>query len=334
MRIAARVARARLSPDVGNGVLEVGESTTVTFVIKLATRNRFRFLGTVGATLCPDDSHRALLVHSFTGSKAGQDDVMHRFHRLFDVPLIRRAVLACVAIALLLGATRAGAQGLFTEQATLVAHDALAGDHTGVRVAIDGNTALVSSRRDNPPLADFGFVHVFERDPELNIWQEVTTLPGGRFAISGDTAMVTAGDGVGVFQRNEGGANAWGNVTTLPVGDPNNPLFGTAVSISGDTAVVGVPVFFNQGDHVPGAAFVFERNHGGASGWAQVATLSADTAMGLTDQFGLSVAISGDTIVVGAVKPYRDTQGQFVALTSGTAHVFERNQGGPNRWGE
>jgi hypothetical protein len=38
---------ATLSPDVGNGVLEAGESTAVTFVIKLATRNRFRFLVTV-----------------------------------------------------------------------------------------------------------------------------------------------------------------------------------------------------------------------------------------------------------------------------------------------
>ena len=48
-----------------------------------------------------------------------------------------------------------------------------------------------------------------------------------------------------------------------------------------------------------GAAYIFERHEGGASNWGQVKKLTAGDAAAL-DDFGDSVAISGDTVVVGA----------------------------------
>src|SRR5690349_10179961 len=83
--------------------------------------------------------------------------------------------------------------------------------------------------------------------------------------------------------------------------------FGWSVAVSGDTLVVGAfaedssatGVNGAQGnDAAPdaGAAYVFVRN--GAS-WTQQAYLKASNT-GAGDDFGVAVAISGDTIVVGA----------------------------------
>src|SRR5690349_16496469 len=83
--------------------------------------------------------------------------------------------------------------------------------------------------------------------------------------------------------------------------------FGWSVAVSGDTLVVGAfaedssstGVNGAQGnDAAPdsGAAYVFVRS--GAS-WVQQAYLKASNT-GANDNFGIAVAISGDTLVVGA----------------------------------
>src|SRR5262249_39444615 len=84
--------------------------------------------------------------------------------------------------------------------------------------------------------------------------------------------------------------------------------FGISVAISGDTVVVGAHgedsnatgVNGNQADNSAsssGAAYVFVRT-GGV--WSQQAYLKASNT-GMNDRFGWSVAVSGDTVVVGAV---------------------------------
>ncbi len=88
-------------------------------------------------------------------------------------------------------------------------------------------------------------------------------------------------------------------------------MFGVSVAISGDTAVVGA---YHDDDNGAdsGSAYVFVRS---GSGWTQQAKLTAsDGAAG--DLFGVSVAISGDTAVVGAF--YDDDNG----ADSGSAYVY------------
>ena len=70
--------------------------------------------------------------------------------------------------------------------------------------------------------------------------------------------------------------------------------FGTAVAVSGDTAVIGAPnAYAHPG---PGSAYVFIRV---GDTWIEQAKLTAsDAALG--DHFRFGVAISGDTIVVSA----------------------------------
>jgi FG-GAP repeat len=80
---------------------------------------------------------------------------------------------------------------------------------------------------------------------------------------------------------------------TSSEGIPND-YFGNSVAISGNTLVIGAPQFGN-----PGAAYVFVEP---ATGWATTSTFVArlTPSDGVRDSFGSSVAISGNTIIVGA----------------------------------
>ena len=101
-------------------------------------------------------------------------------------------------------------------------------------------------------------------------------------------------------------------------------LFGEKVAIYGDTLVVGAKLDDDGALTNCGAAYVFQRDQGGADQWGLVKRLDAsDRAAG--DQFGYSVSIDGDTIVIGA--NYDNTH-------RGAAYVFGRNQGGSSHWGE
>ena len=83
--------------------------------------------------------------------------------------------------------------------------------------------------------------------------------------------------------------------------------FGSSVAIAGDTVVVGARneasnatgvngIQSNNAAPKAGAAYVFVRN---AGGWSQQAYLKSSNTEG-GDEFGYAVAISGDTIIVGA----------------------------------
>ena len=101
-------------------------------------------------------------------------------------------------------------------------------------------------------------------------------------------------------------------------------FFGFSVAISGDTLVIGAP---GEGSDESGSVYVFTRS--GAS-WSQQAYLKASNTEG-NDQFGHSVAISGDTIVVGAVDEdsnatgVNGNQSNNSAENSGAAYVFTRS---------
>jgi len=118
-------------------------------------------------------------------------------------------------------------------------------------------------------------------------------------------------------------------------------LFGHAVAISGDTVVVGAPqedssatgVNGNQASNTApnsGAAYVFVRS---GTTWTQQAYLKASNASVISsdDRFGQSVAISGDTVVVGANREdsnatgVNGNQNNDSALESGAAYVFVRS---------
>src|SRR5260221_292581 len=98
----------------------------------------------------------------------------------------------------------------------------------------------------------------------------------------------------------------------------NNQNFGWSVAISGDTMVIGAPfensnatgVNGNQTNNSArdsGAAYVFVRD---GTNWVQQAYLKPSNT-GAGDYFGESVAISGDTMVIGA--PLEDSNATGVS---------------------
>ena len=93
--------------------------------------------------------------------------------------------------------------------------------------------------------------------------------------------------------------------------------FGQAVSISGNTAVVGSYLDDDNGDN-SGSAYVYTKRYGT---WTfQDKITPSDAFYG--DQFGYSVAVSGDTIIVGSI------QDDDAGKNSGSAYIFKKS--GPN----
>jgi len=147
-------------------------------------------------------------------------------------------------------------------------------------------------------------------------------------AIDGDTIVIgTYGDGDGgygsgsvhIFHTSDGGAT-YGQVVKLTAADgAGNDYFGYSVAIDGATIVIGA-YGGDDGDWTSGSAYVYRTSDDGAT-YGQVAKLTASDAAA-SDNFGWSVAIAGDTVVIGA---YADDDG---GGDSGSAYVFRTNDGG------
>ncbi len=142
---------------------------------------------------------------------------------------------------------------------------------------------------------------------------------GTSISTSGDTVVVgaesaTVGGDIcrGAVYVFTGSGSAWTQTAKLTAADGEaNDFFGASVAISGDTVVVGA-VGASSGQ---GAAYVFT---GSGSAWTQTAELTAaDGAAG--DSFGASVAISGNTLVVGAVGANYSQGAAYVFTGSGSA---------------
>ncbi|MHC4993079.1 MAG: hypothetical protein ACYTGC_19070, partial [Planctomycetota bacterium] len=134
---------------------------------------------------------------------------------------------------------------------------------------------------------------------------------GAAVALDGDTAVVGSFAGSAyVFVENL-------QQRRLTAGDASPfDRFGLAVGVSADTVVVGA-YFDDHGGHTnAGSVYVFLRS---GAAWNEVAKLTAyDAAAG--DRFGAAVAVSGDTIAVGA--PRDDHSGRTDA---GSVYVFVRS---------
>jgi hypothetical protein len=197
-----------------------------------------------------------------------------------------------------------------TPQVKLFASDGVAGDWFGTSMAVSGDTLVVGAPGDDDRGSSSGSIYVFVRTGSA--WSQQAKLTaadgaagdrfGGAVAISGDTLVVGAdSDGdvgtdsgsVYVFVRDGG---VWTQQAKLTAADgAQYDHFGSSVTISGNTVVVGAPWDQDHGWY-SGSAYVFART---GTLWSQQAKLTADDAEA-KDWFGSSVAISGSTLFVGA----------------------------------
>lgn len=148
---------------------------------------------------------------------------------------------------------------------------------------------------------------------------------GTSVAVSGDPAVIGApnayahpGPGAAYAYTRVGGT--WIEQAKLTASDAAlGDHFGFGVAISGDTIVVSA-FWDDVDDHVDqGSAYVFTRT---AGTWTEQAKLTASDGLPL-DQFGFSVAVSGDDIIVGA----KSLAEEFGVPPRGSAYVFGRTGG-------
>ena len=221
-------------------------------------------------------------------------------------------------------------------QSKLTAADAAAGDNFGVSVSISGDSVIVGANFDDDGGSQSGSAYVFTRSGTM--WLEQAklassdTAAGENFgisvSISGDTVVVGASLSHGQTIANTGNAyvftrsgSTWSEQAKLSASDASSASayearFGNSVSISGDTVAVGAYLDDSGGGTDSGSAYVFKRS---GSTWSEQAKLEGDDAADGSDEFGSSVSISGDTVVVGVEKS------DELGTDAGIAYVFTRS---------
>jgi hypothetical protein len=149
----------------------------------------------------------------------------------------------------------------------------------------------------------------------IAVAESPTTVVVGAYATTSGTK--TAVGTVYVYTK---GTSGWPTTPTVTLHDPgeeSGALFGQSVAISGSTIVVGAPGAVGTN----GAAYVYTD---GTSGWPTKPTATL-TASG-SGSLGLSVAISGSTIVAGA--PNTDPPPGVKYNDSGTAYIYTEGTSG------
>jgi len=192
----------------------------------------------------------------------------------------------------------------------------------GGSVSISGDYAIVGAGGEN---LSSGAAYIFRRNSDGSWTQQEKLLAndgavwdifGSSVSISGDYAIVGAcsddyNGSAYIFRRNFDGS--WTQQKKLIANNvAESDGFGNSVSISGDFAIVGALYDDGQGSDF-GVAYIFRRSSDGS--WIQHRKLTSDDgAEG--DQFGGSVSISGDYIIVGTGKD--DDKG----INSGSAYIY------------
>lgn len=151
------------------------------------------------------------------------------------------------------------------------------------------------------------------------------SLSDGFLAVGarGDDPSGEGSGSVYIFGRNWGGPDNWGQVSKLTASDgAAGDQFGWSISLHGDTVAVGAP------GRWPGEAYIFRRNEGGADHWGEAEIITCSYVGNSGDQFGYSLCLFGDTVVVG--NPYYDYPG---LVDCGAITIFLRNRGGADSWG-
>jgi len=211
----------------------------------------------------------------------------------------------------------------------ITAADGSARDRFGYAVAVGARLAVIGAPGDDSRGTLSGSAYVFAFTASGWTQQAKLTASDGapnsgfgqQVAISGDTILIGAPSAVGnaaqsgaayVFVRS---GTSWTQQAKLAPSDGvAGDAFGSALSLSGDTAVLSSPYSDVFGAD-SGAAYVFTRS--GAAWTQQRKVFPADGRSG--DLFGSSVSINIDTLAVGA--PEDDDN----AIASGSVYVFARS---------
>lgn len=216
-----------------------------------------------------------------------------------------------------------------TETLKLEPTDAIAGSSYGHSVALREDLIVIGAPYDKPGGANrAGSVHVYEARQYGWSTEIKLTAPTQRTNDFFGTAVAIANEQILASHIDNGGllgaihvfefvSFSWEEVAMFRAADGQaGDRFGVAIAVDGNTLVVGA-----SGDDLvngslsgEGAAYVFERTE---TGWQEVAKLTGSDSHA-QQGFGFAVAISGDTIVIGAPLDARGDP------RMGAAYVFEK----------
>ncbi len=239
----------------------------------------------------------------------------------------------------------AGTTALFAdcEVAKLLASDGASGDAYGLSVSVSGDVAVVGARAGDP--AGAAYVYRFDGldwveeailQPSDGTWGDAF---GYSVAVFGDIAVIGApyDDPLGIpftgsaYVFRFDGLN-WVEEAKLLASDAmpgSGDCFGLSVAVYVNTAgacLTPPPQQIVVGSYY--GAYVFQYEPGPPAGWGeQVKLLGSDTEY--ADNFGQSVSISGDLIVVGAPSDDNTNGDQ-----AGSAYVFRYDSGPSEEWVE
>ena len=205
---------------------------------------------------------------------------------------------------------------------------------TGPHEFASADYALIGAARDNVGGELSGSAYVFARN--RTTWKEQQKLIAGdgakddkfgwAVAIDRNTAVIgapgkdDAGNSSGSAYVFEFDGRRWNEKAKLiPKDLDKSAALGTSVVVQKDTIIVGAPKHTHSDVRFTGAAFVFRRD---GDKWVEHTKLTAEDAA-KSDGFGTSVAMSGNTVVVGV--PLADTAR---GKDAGAAYVFVRDGGG------
>ena len=212
------------------------------------------------------------------------------------------------------------------------------GDYFGQSVAISGNSAIIGAYREDDAggslsgkayifnVTSGALVHTLDNPTAYSISQY--DYFGQSVAISGNSAIVGAYGEDDADGTDSGKAYIF-NVTTgalvHTLDNPNaydtseNDRFGWSVAISGNSAIVGAYTEADAGGVSSGKAYIFNVTTG-----ALVHILDNPNAYDTSenDRFGHSVAISGNSVIVGAY-----IEGDADGTNSGKAYIFNVTSG-------
>ena len=236
--------------------------------------------------------------------------------------------------------TRSSSTDPWSWAAKLTADDAAENDEFGISVAVDGDTIVVGAHQNDADDQDNneGAAYVFTWNSSNSKWEQKAKLTASAAAANDEFGISVSVDGstivVGAHQDddatngdNSGSAyvftkvsGIWGQKAKLTASDAAaNDEFGISVAVDGNTIVVGA----RQDDTRNGAAYVFTKP---AAGWAtgtETAKLTASDGAAV-DEFGIPVAVHGDTVVVGAHLDDHTDENNATIGNAGSAYVFTK----------
>ena len=235
------------------------------------------------------------------------------------------------------------------QQQELTAADGADGDVLGYSVAVSGETVIIGAAgKTIGNNSGQGAAYVFNCSGTPCTWsqqQELTAADGARddefgnsVAVSGNTAIIgawgknslylpgapmtaVAPQGAAYVFTCSGSPCIWTQQQELTAADgASGDEFGNTVAVSGNTAIIGAP----YKNSYQGAAYVFTCS-GTPCTWTQQQELTA--ADGASDDvFGYSVAVSGNTVVIGAIGNNFSQGAAYVFTCSGTPCTWTQQQ--------